>query len=132
MWPCLARCKSFVAIARQNGGKTVGFILPLINSLLSVDDYPAANEAPLAVIVCPNWKKCVEMDHTVQAIFADIPDAVPNDKRRLTARCIYEQEKRMQPAILNGSHVLIATPTSLLRDDIQCCREFTGHGFSSL
>ena len=40
---------------------------------------------------------------------------MPNDKRRLTARCIYEQERRMQPAILNGSHVLITTPTSLLR-----------------
>ena len=31
MWPCLARGKSFVAIARQGGGKTVGFLLPLIN-----------------------------------------------------------------------------------------------------
>ena len=56
------------------------------------------------------------MDHTVQALFAAIPDLVPNDRRRLTARCIYEQERRMQPAILNGAHVLIATPTSLLRD----------------
>ena len=31
MWPCLARSKSFVAIARQGGGKTVGFLIPLIN-----------------------------------------------------------------------------------------------------
>ena len=68
MWPCLARSKSFIAVARRNGGKTVGFLIPLINSLLSMDDYPPETEAPLAVIVCPTWKKCVEMDHTIQGI----------------------------------------------------------------
>ena len=105
----------------QASSKVFAEIRPL-RSLLSGDDYPAETEAPLAVVVCPTWKKCVEMDHTVQALFAAIPDLVPNDRRRLTARCIYEQERRMQPAILNGAHVLIATPTSLLRDDIddQC------------
>jgi superfamily II DNA/RNA helicase len=64
MWPCVASSKSFVAIARRGGGKTMGYLIPLISRLLNVERedpaYPERNEGPLAVIVCPTWKMAID------------------------------------------------------------------------
>ncbi len=64
MWPCAGRHKSFVGIARRRCGKTMGYIIPLLNQLLTNDETLYAGkskEAPLAVIICPTWKVAVDV-----------------------------------------------------------------------
>ncbi len=76
MWPSVSAGKSFVGVGLAGAGKTVGYLVPVVNYLLTGGSsgtsafslnypYPSAKgpnrEAPLAIIVSPNWKKAVHV-----------------------------------------------------------------------
>ena len=54
MWPALTKLQSVVCIAGEEQGKTVGWVLPLLNSLLDTDLYQGLpkGESPRAVVLC--------------------------------------------------------------------------------
>ena len=84
MWPSLSASKSFVGVAGGGGGKTVGYLIPMVNYLLTMGGrdpntgscsgypYPPSDgghgEAPLAVVVCPSWKKAVAVSEVLEEI----------------------------------------------------------------
>ena len=67
MWPTLLKGHSMVAVARPRRGKTLGYLLPLLQSLLTSTDYPTPpDEGPLAVILSPTRKKATAIATTLE------------------------------------------------------------------
>ena len=67
MWPMVQKLNSVVVV----GGKSLlkdstretllydrsgGYLIPLINQILVGQSYPKKSHAPLAIILCSNWK----------------------------------------------------------------------------
>ena len=67
MWPMIQKLNSVVVV----GGKSLlkdstretllydrsgGYLIPLINQILVGQSYPLRSHAPLAIILCSNWK----------------------------------------------------------------------------
>ena len=62
MWPVLFKGRSMVAVSRPKTKKTVGYLLPLLQSLLTKSDYPLPpDEGPLAIILSPTRKKAADI-----------------------------------------------------------------------
>ncbi len=77
MWPSVRAGKAFVGVASR--GKTLGYLVPLVNCILTSEDttssgypYPVSDgsngEAPLAIVVCPTWKKAVQVAEILQIV----------------------------------------------------------------
>ncbi len=67
MWPSLCMGRSFVGVAPEEGGKTLGFLIPVINAILK-NNCSNVDESPMALVVCPTWKKAVEVSEQIHLI----------------------------------------------------------------
>ena len=117
MWPSLCARRSFVGIASARNGKTLGYLVPVLNSLLTTargdpcyppggDDVTPGDppgEAPLAVVVAPTWKKAVGVSEVLGEFVKGVEGAfVPNDGVRIKAVLVFEREEEMRAVIMNG------------------------------
>ena len=84
MWPLVFKNISVVSIGGKGSGKTVGYLVPLINMLCSYDYPKPINQSPLAVILCPSWKDVVEIEGWVKTLAAGltVPGEMDTDATR--------------------------------------------------
>ncbi len=124
MWPSVALGKSFVGVAGSKNGKTTGYLIPIVNHILTkgdeTTDYPyphlgECGEAPLAIIVAPTWKKAVAISETLDEIVRKAGAIVPTNGQYLKALLVFEKETVARVPLMNGCHILVTTPPSLLR-----------------
>jgi hypothetical protein len=126
MWPIVSKTYSLVAIGPQGSGKSYGYLIPMVDTILRtleesrVKLRKISNTAPLAVILCPSWKVVLQTEEMLKTIEKELKHnlgrtALQGQFIRILA--IYEGEHKLKQnvALINGCHILITTPPSLLR-----------------
>ena len=118
MWPIIANQCSVVAIGGRNKAKPLhgrigGYLLPLVNEILTGQDYAARSDPPLAIILCPNWETAQDVSEQCATLAETI--TVANDGKPFRIGCIFANELKHAAELSNGCHVLVTTPISLKR-----------------
>ena len=126
MWPIVSKTYSLVAIGPQGSGKSYGYLIPMVDTILRtleesrVKLRKISNTAPFAVILCPSWKVVLQTEDMLKTIEKELKQissrtALQGQFIRILA--IYEGEHKLKQnvALINGCHILITTPPSLLR-----------------
>ncbi len=122
-WPAVLSHHSVICVGDANAGRSLGYILPLINSLATFDNYPSEPaDAPLILVLTLSWKKA-------ESIKYKIMDAVRNgglrmsgqtkdldDRERIRCLAVHKDvEREIVVDLANGCQVLVATVPCLLR-----------------
>jgi len=70
MWPALTKLQSVVGVAGKEQGKTVGWVLPLVNSLLDKEMYSGLprGEGPRAIVLCPGHVTAGKVGETLETV----------------------------------------------------------------
>ena len=118
MWPIVVNQYSVVAIGGGNKvkplhGRLGGYLLPVINEILTGQDYAARSDPPLAIILCPNWETAQDVSELCATLAENI--TVANDGKKFRIGCIFANELKHAAELSNGCHVLVTTPSSLKR-----------------
>ena len=126
MWPVVSKRYSLISIGPQSSGKTYGYLIPMIDMILKTIEESRMklkkinNTAPLAVILCPSWKVVIQTERVMKTferelkVFSD-RNTASGQSLRILAICEGEQKLKQNVALINGCHILITTPPSLLR-----------------
>ena len=110
LWPLISRVSSLVAVGPRSQGKTLGWLLPLVDCL-HVSHYPhlPPGHSPLCVVLCPG----VEVAYNVYRTLHDVVDGAGLSISSLLS-C--HGTPQPQPAdFINGVDVLVTSPAKLLR-----------------
>jgi superfamily II DNA/RNA helicase len=77
VWSALCRKQSVVAIASGKGGKTMSYLIPALNHVLTAADCQQQKgerrsmlESPLVIVVCPTWRKAMNVDRLIGQILS--------------------------------------------------------------
>ena len=72
MWPCMSRLQSVVALSGPCKGKTLGWLLPMLNSLADMAQYSQIHtgHAPLVIVLCPGLRVASRVADMLQDIFS--------------------------------------------------------------
>ena len=109
MWPCVARLQSVVAVSGPCHGKTLGWLLPLLNSLADRTQYSQLNQDhPLAIVLCPGLK-CASI------VFELIQDISSKAKLGLKVVLACAGALNSEPNDLIGVDVLVTSPARLIQ-----------------
>ena len=111
MWPCVSRLQSVVALSGPCQGKTLGWILPLLNSLADRAQYSQLQQghSPLAIVLCPGFK-CASM------VFGMLQDISSKAKLGVKVVLACAGARNNDPSdFINGIDVLVTTPPRLLQ-----------------
>ena len=147
MWPMVQKLNSVVVV----GGRSLlkdsakelllydrpgGYLIPLINQILVGQSYPPKSHAPLAIILCPDWKivedistQCRNLGKLIfivqsfhlnflchHFLLSGHNIKVKNDPfSPLIVGCVFANEKSHAVKMSNGCHILVTTPRSLTR-----------------
>ena len=109
MWPSVSRLSSVVAVAPASQGKTLGWLLPVLDSL-HLAQYPdlPPGHSPLCIVLCPGVEVATSLHQTLHQIVGGADLGV-----RSLLSCSGAPEP--QPAeFYNGVDVLLASPARLL------------------
>lgn len=90
-----------------------GYLIPLINRLITGLDYSPGSSEPLVIIICPDWPIAQVMAELCSLLGRDI--SVDNDGKKFNVGCVFANEKAHAVDLTNGCHVLVTTPDSLIR-----------------
>ena len=110
-------------------------MVPLINQILTCKDYAPKSNAPLAIILCPEWESAQDVSEKCTDLGSQI--TVANDGKPFRVGCVFANEMKHAAELYNGKkvtrvfltllplltrisiylgcHVLVTTPTSLKR-----------------
>ena len=110
LWPAVTGLRSCLAVARPGKGTTLGWLLPLLNSLACPEQYSALppGHSPLCVVVCPG----VRVAEHVAATARDI-----SSRAGLGVRVLLDCTGLPSPApahLLNGCEMMVVSPRRLL------------------
>ncbi|RWS09948.1 putative ATP-dependent RNA helicase TDRD12-like protein [Dinothrombium tinctorium] len=110
LWPCIARGRSVCCVANNNTGKTCTYLVPILND---INEKLIANpdgdlKGPFLIIICSSFKRVNNVSNQVTKLRGD------NQFPRIVTLDSFNEE-REKISILNGSEVLISTPSPLLR-----------------
>ena len=130
MWPIVSKTYSLVAVGPKATGKSYGYLIPLMDTVMKqLDDQKTKQKycqstAPLAVILCPSWRTVMETEETLKTVerelktqqigrYGNSHSSIDN----LKILAIFEGERKLKQnvSLINGCHILISTPPSLLR-----------------
>ena len=125
-WPVVSKKYSVISIGPKGSGKTYGYLIPVIDMIIKTIEESRVklqkinNTAPLAVILCPSWKVVLQVENilkTIELQLKALSDRSSIAGLTLRILAIYEGEKNLKQnvALINGCHILITTPPSLLR-----------------
>ena len=111
MWPCVSRLQTVVGVSGPCHGKTLGWLLPLLNSLADRAQYSQLPQghAPLAIVLCPGLR-CASM---VADMIQDI-----SSKARLGVKVVLAcaGARNNEPSdFINGVDILVTSPPGLLQ-----------------
>jgi len=111
MWPCVSRLQSMVALAGPCQGKTLGWVLPLLNSLADRAQYSQLQQghSPLAIVLCPGIKCASRVLDMLQDV---------SSKARLGVKVVLAcaGARNNDPSdFINGIDILVTTPPRLLQ-----------------
>ena len=125
MWPIVSKTYSIIAIGPQATGKSYGYLIPLVDTIMRtleesrVKLKKITNTAPFAVILCSSWKVVVQIEEMLKTIERELRQASSGRTATqfLRVLAMYEGENKLRQnvALINGCHILITTPPSLLR-----------------
>ena len=115
MWPLVFKNISVVSIGGKGSGKTVGYLVPLINMLCSYDYPRPINQSPLAVILCPSWKDVVEIEGWVKTLAAGltVPGEMDTDATKNRAEAGSKPSARRQYLLVPTSFLFAAYETKI-------------------
>ena len=110
MWPCVSRLQSVVALSGPCQAKTLGWLLPLLNSLADKAQYSQLHQghAPLAIVLCPGLRCASRVADMLQDI---------SSKARLGVKVVLAcaGARNNEPSdFINGVDVLVTSPLRLL------------------
>jgi superfamily II DNA/RNA helicase len=110
MWPCVARLQSVVGVSGPCHGKTLGWLIPLLNSLANRAQYRQLNQhhAPLAIVLCPGLK-CASI------VFKLIQDISSKARLGLKVLLASAGAKHTEPSDYIGLDVLVTAPAWLIQ-----------------
>ena len=110
MWPCVARLQSVVGVSGPCHGKTLGWLIPLLNSLANRAQYRQLNQhhAPLAIVLCPGLK-CASI------VFKLIQDISSKARLGLKVLLASAGAKHTEPSDNIGLDVLVTAPAWLIQ-----------------
>ena len=125
-WPVVSKKYSVISIGPKGSGKTYGYLIPVIDMIIKTIEESRVklqkinNTAPLAVILCPSWKVVLQVENilkTIELQLKALSDRSSIAGLTLRILAIYEGEKNLKQnvALINGCHILLTTPPSLLR-----------------
>ena len=109
MWPLVSRLSSVLAVGPPSQGKTLGWLLPLLDSLY-LSQYPdlPPGHSPVCLVLCPGVELATSLHQTLSQVVTGADLGV-----RSFLCC--SGVPQPQPAELyNGVDVLIASPARLL------------------
>lgn len=121
MWPALLSRQSVVAVGSRKSGKTMGFVIPMLNELLSCQSFPGPRVGgePLYVVVCPSQKVANKVHQKITQFAASPLLNVINDRGHVVPiSCVVAHkfsEESLLTKLTNGCHILVATPPCLFR-----------------
>ena len=118
MWPIVHNLYSMVAIGSRNKsnplhGRIGGYLVPLVNQVLTCQDYAPTSNPPLAIILVPDWQSAQDVSEIATELGSHI--VLANDGKTFRVGCVFANEMKHAAELYNGCHVLVTTPTSLKR-----------------
>ncbi|KAF0290038.1 putative ATP-dependent RNA helicase TDRD12 [Amphibalanus amphitrite] len=110
LWSAAACYRNIVCVGQAGSGKTLGYLLAVVNSLLDPDTYEAAptGHGPLCLVLVPSWRRgraVQELCHAVTDSLRCLPLLVHGGGA----------EAEQEVSLLNGCDLLVGTPACLLR-----------------
>jgi superfamily II DNA/RNA helicase len=118
LWPVVNKSFSLVTIGPKLShsnlnGRQGGFLIPLVNQILTGEKYSKPGDSPLAIIICPFWQTVQDLASLCNELGTGIP--VGNDGQEFTVGSVYNNEQNYAVHLTNGCHLLVTTPRSLVR-----------------
>ena len=113
LWPAISRLLSVVGVAGRGQGKTVGWVLPLLNQLTDKESYRSLPRGggPVAVVLAAGWQTVRQ----VSDLLAEVSAKAGMRVEVVGVHAAREEEMKIKTTLINGVDVLVATPSSLLR-----------------
>ena len=81
-------------------------MVPLINQILTCKDYAPKSNAPLAIILCPEWESAQDVSEKCTDLGSQI--AVANDGKPFRVGCVFANEMKHAAELYNGKKKLLA------------------------
>ncbi|XP_050712571.1 uncharacterized protein LOC126996244 [Eriocheir sinensis] len=115
-WPLIAKGRSAVVVGEKSCGKTMGYVVPLLSTIL--DTWKLMSErlspgiGPVMVVVCSGWQsaKCV-----AENVVTLLPASTPFKIMTAWGGCGHEEEVSTGKQLCSGCDILITTAPCLLR-----------------
>ncbi|XP_037084693.1 DEAD-box ATP-dependent RNA helicase 20-like [Pollicipes pollicipes] len=110
LWPALARYRHAVCVSHPGSGKTLGYLLGVVDSLLDRQAYTdlPAGHGPVCLVLVPSWRRA----RAVHALCQEVADSL-----RCRPLLVHGggAEAEQEVALMNGCDLLVGTPSCLLR-----------------
>ncbi|XP_032782601.2 putative ATP-dependent RNA helicase TDRD12 isoform X1 [Daphnia magna] len=111
VWDAILRGHNVAYISGARGGKTLGYLIPILNNLLDPSEYSEVPEgcSPLAIVICSSWENA-EMVHYY---CCRIMKKTPNFRSAVFTDGTERSLKVALPYLINGVTLLAATAPAL-------------------
>ncbi|XP_057379935.1 putative ATP-dependent RNA helicase TDRD12 isoform X2 [Daphnia carinata] len=111
VWDAILRGHNVAYISGARGGKTLGYLIPILNNLLDPSEYSEVPEgcSPLAIVICSSWENA-EMVHYY---CCRIMKKNPNFRSAVFTDGTERSLKVALPYLINGVTLLAATAPAL-------------------
>lgn len=105
MWPIVHNLYSLVAIGIRNKnnplhGRIGGYLVPLVNQILTCQDYAPTSNPPLAIILVPDWQSAQDVSEITTELGSHI--SVANDGKPFRVGCVFANEMKHAAELYNG------------------------------
>ena len=111
VWPSVSRLSSVLAVAPQSQGKTLSWLLPILDGLsLYPEQYPDLphGHSPVCLVLCAGVEVATSLHETLRDIIGGA------DLRVLSLLCCSGAPEPQPADFFNGVDVLIASPARLI------------------
>ncbi|KAG7173749.1 ATP-dependent RNA helicase-like, partial [Homarus americanus] len=115
-WPAITRGSSTIIVGDRSCGKTVGYVVPLISTILDTWRHISLRLVPgigpVMVVICSNWRsaKC-----TAESIVSLLPADVTFKVMTAWGGCGHKEAKDTKMLLHKGCDILVTTPPCLVR-----------------